>query len=67
MVSGSIDGVYRIESFSFGTAEGGPILRFKLGEYINFGEKWTNIYKVKMQPGEVISMEMSLKLYDQQI
>lgn len=65
MVGGDIDGAYKIDSFKFGTYQGAPCLRFKLGEYVNFGPSWTKIYRVKMQPGEVISIQMSLELYEQ--
>lgn len=67
MVGGDIDGAYKIESFKFSTYQGAPCLRFKLGEYINFGQAWTKIYRFKMQPGEVISMQMSLDLYEQRV
>lgn len=71
MVGGDIDGVYRIESFKFGTFkdndnEDQPCLRFKLGQYISLGDGGTKIYRIKMQPGEVISMQEVVRLYEQE-
>lgn len=68
MVAGKIDGAYKIESFKFCTFKDNekknqPCLRFRLGEYIGFGEKKTHIYRTKMQPGELISMQKALELY----
>ncbi|MDH6343746.1 hypothetical protein M2480_002911 [Parabacteroides sp. PFB2-12] len=70
MVGGSIDGLYKIEKLSFGSykdteSNAQPCLKLKLGEYVNFGNSWESIYRIKMQPGEVISVADTLKLYTQ--
>ena len=63
MVAGCIDGYYEVERISFTTIENQPALRLRLGRYIPLGESMVEIYKSKMQPGELISYENTLKLY----
>ena len=68
MLSGKIDGFYKIEKLQFGNykdKDGNtqPCLKFKLGEYINIGKTWNSIYD-KMRTGEVISIENIFLLYN---
>lgn len=68
MLSGKIDGFYKIEKLQFGNykdKDGNtqPCLKFKLGEYINIGKTWNSIYD-RMRPGEVISIENIIQLYN---
>ena len=66
MVSGCIDGYYKVEKLYFATyKENGidyPCLKLKLGDYINVGTEWVNIYS-NMRPGEVISMDDIIRMY----
>ena len=69
MVGGGIDGFYRVEKLYFGTYKDSennvqPCLRLKLGEYTSIGSDWVLIYRTKMQPGEIISVEYVFKMYD---
>ena len=64
MVAGSIDGYYEVERVGFTTYEGNPALRLRLGRYIPLGEEMVEIYRSKMQPGELISYEYTLKMYN---
>lgn len=67
MVGGCIDGYYKVEKLYFSTyKENGidyPCLKFKLGEHITIGKKWVNIYKI-MRPGEIISTNDVLRMYE---
>lgn len=63
MVSGNIDGYYEIERLSVTFNDGKSALRLRLGEYHNIGEKWVQIYRTKMQPGELISLDTVTKMY----
>jgi len=63
MVGGAIDGYYKVDKVSFGTSKGTPCLKLKLSTYTNLGEDLIQIYKSKMQPGELISMEDVLLMY----
>lgn len=68
MVGGKIDGFYQIEKLQFGSykdKEGNtqPCLKFKLGKYIHIGDTWKSIYEI-MRPGEVISIEDVIKMYN---
>ena len=66
MVGGRIDGYYKVEKLYFSTYKDNdidyPCLKLKLGEYINIGTEWVNIYSI-MRPGEVISMDDIIKMY----
>ena len=66
MVGGCIDGYYKVEKLYFSTyKENGidyPCLKLKLGDYINVGTEWVNIYSI-MRSGEVISMYDIFKMY----
>ena len=64
MVQGDIDGYYDIKSFKFGSKDKQPILNFTLGTYHSLGDEWVRIYKIKMQPGEAISYEDTMKMYN---
>lgn len=67
MVSGCIDGYYKVEKLYFSTYKENdidyPCLKLKLGEYISVGTEWVNIYKI-MRPGEVISTNDVLLMYE---
>ena len=67
MVQGDIDGYYDIKSFTFGSKDKQPVLNFSLGTYHSLGDEWVRIYRNKMQPGEVISFEYTMKMYNGEI
>ena len=66
MVGGCIDGFYKVEKLYFATYKDNgidyPCLKLKLGDYINVGSEWVNIYSI-MRPGEVISMDDIIRMY----
>ena len=66
MVGGCIDGFYKVEKLYFATYKDNgidyPCLKLKLGDYINVGSEWVNIYSI-MRPGEVISMDDIMRMY----
>jgi hypothetical protein len=66
MVGGKIDGYYEIERLSVTFNNGKSALRLRLGEYYNIGEKWVQIYRTKMQPGELISLDTVMNMYKQE-
>ena len=67
MVGGCIDGYYKVEKLYFSTyKENGidcPCLKLKLGDYINVGSEWVNIYSI-MRPGEIISTNEIIRIYE---
>ncbi len=63
MVAGGIDGYYEVERIGFTTVQGKAALRLRLGRYIPIGEEVVDIYRSKMQPGELISFEYTMKMY----
>lgn len=63
MVGGMIDGYYDVQRISVIVKDDKPALRLRLGEYYNIGEKWVQIYRNKMQPGELISLADIIKMY----
>ena len=65
MVGGMIDGYYEIERMAFVDNKGVPGLRLRLGEYHHIGDKWVHIYRTKMQPGELISLDYMMKMYNE--
>lgn len=67
MVGGMIDGYYEIERMAFVDNKGVPGLRLRLGEYHHIGDKWVHICRTKMQPGELISLDYTMKLYNELI
>ena len=66
IVGGCIDGFYKVEKLYFATYKDNgidyPCLKLKLGDYINVGSEWVNIYSI-MRPGEVISMDDIIRMY----
>lgn len=64
MVDGKIDGYYKVDKVYFGADGGNLRLKLNLSAYIPLGEDWMHIYKIKMQPGELISYETMMKLYE---
>ena len=65
MVGGMIDGYYEIEHMAFVDNKGVPGLRLRLGDYHHIGDKWVQIYRTKMQPGELISLNDTMKKYSE--
>ena len=63
MVGGLIDGYYDVERIGITERDGKAALRIRLGAYHSLGTEWVQIYKTKMQPGELISMEMTINMY----
>jgi hypothetical protein len=49
------------------TYEGEPALRLRLGRYIPVGENMVRIYGVMMKPGELISYDYTMKMYNGEI
>lgn len=64
MVGGSIDGYYKVDKVYFGRKGGTPCLKLNLSTFIPFGKKWIHIYRIKMQPGELITHELMMELYE---
>lgn len=67
MVGGFIDGYYKVEKVYLGSRDGDLCLKLNLSTYIPLGENKVQIYKTKMQPGELISCDLMLKLYEERI
>lgn len=67
MVAGSIDGYYEVERIGFTAVDNQPALRLRLGRYIPIGESMVEIYRSKMQPGELISYDYTLKMYNGEV
>ena len=65
MVDGKIDGYYKVEKVYFGADGGNMRLKLNLSSYIQLGADWVHIYRTKMQPGELISYDLMLKLYEE--
>lgn len=65
MVAGMIDGYYEIERMAFVDHKGATGLRLRLGKYHNIGDQWVQIYRTKMQPGELISLDYTMKMYNE--
>ena len=63
MVGGKIDGYYDVVRIGFTEKDDKPALRLRLGEYHSLGDNWVQIYGVKMQPGELISLNYTIKMY----
>lgn len=64
MVGGCIDGYYDVNRMSIDVKDGVPFLRLRLGDYHALGSSRVQIYRTKMQPGELISLEQTMKLYE---
>ena len=64
MVGGDINGYYKVEKVYLGTKDGKLCLKLNLTSFVSLGEKWVPIYRIKMQPGELISNDMMVKLYE---
>lgn len=67
MVGGDIDGYYKVEKVYFGTKNGNLCLKLNLSSFISLGNNRIPIYRIKMQPGELISYDLMLELYEQRI
>lgn len=67
MVAGSIDGYYEVERIGFTTVDNKPALRLRLGRYIPLGDSMVEIYRSKMQPGELISYDYTLEMYNNEV
>ncbi|MBR1947185.1 MAG: hypothetical protein IKA35_03775 [Bacteroidaceae bacterium] len=66
MLAGAFDGYYKVEKVYFSTANGQMCLKLNLSTYISLGSSKVNIYS-KMRPGELVSYDLMLKLYEQRI
>ena len=64
MVAGAIDGYYEVSRIGFTSIEGNPALRLRLERFIPIGEEKVDIYRSKMQPGELISFDYTMKMYN---
>lgn len=64
MVGGYVDGYYKVEKVYLETKNGEWCLKLNLSTYISLGEKQVQIYCIKMQPGELISYDLMMKLYE---
>lgn len=64
MVGGYIDGYYDVEHLRIVTPDGHAALRLRLGEYHTIGNQWVQIYRSKMQPGECISLDKTIEMYE---
>lgn len=64
MVGGMIDGYYDVLRIGITEKDGKSALRIRIGEYHRLGEKWVQIYGIKMQPGELISLNYTLNMYN---
>lgn len=67
MVAGDIDGYYKVEKVYLGTKSGKLCLKLNLSSFIPLGRNRTPIYRIKMQPGELISNDLMVALYEQKI
>lgn len=67
MVGGDINGYYKVEKVYFGSKDNNPCLKLNLSSFISLGKDWVPIYRIKMQPGELISNNMMVKLYERLI
>jgi hypothetical protein len=67
MVEGKIDGYYKVDKVYFGADGGNLCLKLNLSTYIQLGTDRVHIYRTKMQPGELISYDLMLKLYKESI
>ena len=65
MVGGNIDGYYKVEKVYLGSKKGSLCLKLNLSAFISLGNNRVPIYRIKMQPGELISNEQMIQLYDQ--
>ena len=67
MVGGDIDGYYKVEKVYFGSKDNKPCLKLNLSSFISLGKARVPIYRIKMQPGELISNDMMVRLYERRI
>lgn len=65
MIKGKIDGYYKVDKVYFGSVQKKPCLKLNLSTYIPLGEAQVSIYRLKMQPGELISFGAMAQLYKQ--
>lgn len=65
MVGGCIDGYYKVEKAYIGKKDDQYCLRLNLSTYIPLGERVVHIYRKFMQPGELISYNKMVELYQQ--
>lgn len=66
MVKGKIDGYYEVERVAFKVVNSNTCLRLTLRNYVHLGERQVNIYGV-MRPGELITIDNVIELYDKRI
>ena len=63
MVGGKIDGYYKVEKLYIGSSNSQPCLKLNLSTYIPLGDAKVHIYRTDMRPGELISHDDMLKMY----
>lgn len=66
MLAGTIDGYYKVEKVYFSKIKDQVCLKLNLSTYIPLGSSMVNIYS-KMRPGELISYNLMMNLYEQKI
>lgn len=66
MLAGAIDGYYKVEKVYFSIVKDQLCLKLNLSTFISLGDSIVNIYS-KMRPGELISYDWMMKLYEQQM
>ena len=67
MVGGNIDGYYKVEKVYFGSRDSKPCLKLNLSSFISLDDARVPIYRIKMQPGELITYGLMTDLYEQRI
>lgn len=67
MVGGDIDGYYKVEKVYLGSKDNKPCLKLNLSSFISLGKARVPIYRITMQPGELISNDMMVRLYERRI
>lgn len=67
IVGRNIDGYYKVEKVYFSSKDNKPCLKLSLSSFISLGNTKVPIYSIKIQPGELISNKLMIKLYEQRI
>lgn len=52
-----------MERIAFTESGGTPRLRLQLSTYHALGKQWVAVEGIQMQPGELISLDYTLKMY----
>ena len=67
IVGRNIDGYYKVEKVYFSSKDNKPCLKLSLSSFISLGNTKVPICSIKIQPGELISNKLMIKLYEQRI